>query len=452
MSAPTVAEAEPAGGERACAALSAGEVARTWWPLALSWLLMGAEQPALAAVVARLPDSKTQLAAYGGIVFPIALLVEAPIIMMLAASTALSRDARSFEKLARFNRRLALGLTILHAAIAFTPLYDWVVVPLLGPDPSTVEPGRLGLRLMTFWTFAIAERRFQQGVLIRFGRSRAVGLGTIVRLLTTASALVVGVELGLPGIAVASGALAVGVAVEMLYARWAAAPVVAGELRAQPELREALTTRRLVAFYVPLALTPFLVLAAQPVGAAAINRMPLALDSLAAWPVLNGLVFLARTAGMAYNEVAVRHAGEPGARRVLLRFALLLALGSSGVLALIAATPLADLWFRGVMGLEPELARLARGALGFGVLLPALTVAHSLYQGILVEAHRTRGVTESVALYLLVSAAVLGAGVGSQRFDGARVALCAFTIGALAQLLWLRYRAREVERSAGAPA
>ena len=47
------------------------KVTRTWWPLAASWLLMGAELPALSAVVARLPDARINLAAYGGIVFPL---------------------------------------------------------------------------------------------------------------------------------------------------------------------------------------------------------------------------------------------------------------------------------------------------------------------------------------------------------------------------------------------
>jgi hypothetical protein len=50
--------------------LSYKRILNTWWPLAASWLLMGAELPALSAFVARLPDPAINLAAYGGIVFP----------------------------------------------------------------------------------------------------------------------------------------------------------------------------------------------------------------------------------------------------------------------------------------------------------------------------------------------------------------------------------------------
>src|SRR5438552_14302416 len=67
-------------------------VFQAWWPLAASWILMGLEVPAVSAVIARLPQPTVGLAAYGGIVMPVSMFIEGPIIMLLAASTALSRD------------------------------------------------------------------------------------------------------------------------------------------------------------------------------------------------------------------------------------------------------------------------------------------------------------------------------------------------------------------------
>ncbi len=81
------------------ARLTTKEVLRAWWPLAMSWLLMALELPAISAVVARLPAPEANLAAYGGVVFPVALIIESPVIMLLAASTALSRDQESFRRL-----------------------------------------------------------------------------------------------------------------------------------------------------------------------------------------------------------------------------------------------------------------------------------------------------------------------------------------------------------------
>ena len=71
------------------APLSSHRIFHTWWPLAASWLLMGVELPVISAVIARLAYPEISLAAYGGVIYPLALIIESPIIMLLAASTAL---------------------------------------------------------------------------------------------------------------------------------------------------------------------------------------------------------------------------------------------------------------------------------------------------------------------------------------------------------------------------
>lgn len=59
-----------------------------WIPLAATWLMMSLEGPYLSALIARLAEPKFNLAAYG-IAFSLALIIEAPVIMMMSASTAL---------------------------------------------------------------------------------------------------------------------------------------------------------------------------------------------------------------------------------------------------------------------------------------------------------------------------------------------------------------------------
>ncbi|HIG11080.1 MAG TPA: hypothetical protein EYQ59_05480 [Planctomycetes bacterium] len=409
----------------------------TWWPLAASWLLMGVELPMLSAIIARLADPEQNLAAFGGIVFPVSLLIEAPIIMMLAASTALSRDRDSFERLRRFAVGSGLLLSGIHALVAFTPLFDLLVVGLIDPPSEIIEPARLGMRIMTPWTVMISDRRFHQGVLIRSGHSRAVGIATLVRFVATMSLLFVGFQSGWIGCAVACAALTGGVTVEMLFVRRVVAPVVASDLGVPLPGAAPLDLRRLLAFYIPLALTPLLNLTAQPMGSAAMSRMPQSLNSLAAWPVAFGLIFVLRSVGIAFNEVVVRHAGEPDARRVLGRFTWMLALACVALLALVAATPLADFWFGRVVGLSEELTSLAGTSLWLGLLLPAMTVYHSFYQGLLVHSHQTRGVTESVALFLVITILFLWAGEALGHWPGIWVSLVAFSAGSSVQAAWL---------------
>ena len=137
------------------------DVWKTWFPLALSWLMMGIELPLLSAVVARLANPEVNLGAYGGVVFPLSLLIEAPIIMLLTASTKLSRDLASYKKLWRFMMIAGGGLSALHLLVAITPLFDWLVGGLLGVEDDILEASRLGMIIMTPWTWAIAHRTIQ---------------------------------------------------------------------------------------------------------------------------------------------------------------------------------------------------------------------------------------------------------------------------------------------------
>jgi hypothetical protein len=424
----------------------------TWWPLAASWLLMALELPALSAVVARLPEPASNLAAYGGVVFPLALIIESPVIMLLAASTALSKDWKSFVWLRRRMMAVGAALTALHLLIAFTPLYDLVVVGLLGPPEEIVEPARIGLRLMTPWTWAIAYRRFHQGVLIRFGNSRAVGTGTVIRLSADLVVLTIGFMVGtIPGIVVATSAVSAGVISEAIFAGFRVRPYLR-ELRALPESKDILTSNSFLSFYVPLAMTSLLTLLIQPLGAAAMSRMPRALDSLAVWPVIGGLLFMLRSLGVSFNEVVVALMDAPKAYLLLRRFATWLMLATTTALLILVATPIATLWFRQVSALSIGLATLAHSATWLALPLPAQSALQSWYQGILVFSRRTRAITEAVVVFLAVTGLSLFLGIQWAQADGIYVALGAFSLGGFAQLAWLWIRSRPTAREMLTPA
>jgi hypothetical protein len=404
---------------------------------------MGLELPAVSAVVARLPDATTHLAAYGGVVFPLALLIESPVIMLLPASVALCRDVPSYRLVRRFMLLLGVTFTALHVLVAFTPLYDLLAARALGVPEPVREPARLGLQIMTPWTFSIAYRRFLQGVLIRFGQPRAVGVGTAVRLGTNALVLGAGYAAGtLPGIAVGTLAVAAGVMAEALYAAWRVRPVLLGPLRAAPPVVPPLTTARFWRFYLPLLVTPLFLFLAMPLASAAMSRMPRAIASLAVWPVINGVVFTLRSAGFALNEVVVAMLDRPRAYAALRRFTFVLAAVVSMMLLGAAATPLGAFWFSRVAALPPELAAMGTTGLWLSCLLPGISALQSLYQGSLVHAHRTRGVTESVLVFLGVTAGLLAAGMAWGGTAGLHVALAAMVLGNAAQVAWLWARAR----------
>ena len=417
----------------------------TWLPLAGSWALMALELPALSAIIARLANPEINLAAYGGVVFPLALMIESPIIMLLAASTALSKDWASYRKLNRFMMVTSAALTLLHIAVAFTPLYYFVVVKLIGAPAEIIEPARIGLKIMTPWTWSIANRRFNQGLMIRFGQGWAVTAGTFIRLGADITVLLIGYSMKtVPGIVVATSAVAAGVVSESIFAGLAAIRVKRGKLRAAPILSPPLTFRVFIKFYIPLAATSLLSLLIQPLGSAALSRMPRALESLAVWPVVIGLSFVFRSMGMGFNEVVVAMLDQPGAEKSLRRFTALL-VGFLTVLQLtLVATPLADVWFRRLSALSPQLAEYAHLGMWLAILLPALTTLQSWYQGAIVNSKSTRAIPEAVTIFLITIGILLSLGIAWGKSAGLYVGLIAFTLGMSAQTVWLWVRSRRV--------
>jgi hypothetical protein len=423
--------------------LSTKRIFHTWWPLAASWLLMGVELPAISAVVARLANPEINLAAYGGVIFPLALIIESPIVMLLAASTALSRDRDSFVKIRNFMMVAGAALTLLHIVVAFTPLYYVVVEQILAVPHEIVEPARIGLKIILPWTWSIAYRRFHQGVLIRFGHSRAVSTGTLIRLSADLIVLGTGYALhNIPGTIVASSAVAAGVISEAVYAGIVTRPVIKHELLPAPAIETPLTLRAFFTFYIPLVMTSLLTLLIQPIGAAALSRMPRAIDSLAAWSVVSGLVFMLRSFGIAYNEVVVALLDEFKAARRLWNFALYLMLITTAAWFLIMITPASKFWFQTVSALPPNLTTIAQIGIWITLPMPALAALQSWYQGAILHSRKTRGITEAVVIYLFFNILTLVLGIIWGQVIGLYIGLASFALSTFIQTVWLWVRSR----------
>jgi hypothetical protein len=420
------------------------KIYKTWWPLALSWLLMALELPALSSIISRLPDPKINLAAYGGIVFPLALIIEAPIIMLLAASTALSKDWDSYQKIRKFMHYTSAGLTALHLLIVCTPLYFFVTRELIGSPEEIILPARYGLAIMLPWTWSIAYRRFNQGVLIRFGHTKIVSQGTFVRLAADILVLALGFWLGdIPGIVVATCAVAFGVLSEAVFIGVKVRPILSNQLKTQPTAYPVLTRSLFLKYYIPLALTSFITLISQPLISTALSRMPLALDSLAIWPVLSGFLFLFRSPGIAYNEVVVSLLEEPGSYPSLREFALYLTLGTTALLLAVVSTPAASIWFIDITSLPASLYPLARNALWFSLLIPGANTLQSWFQGILLHTGNTRGIPEAVGIFLAFTIILYIGGIVSARMPGIYIGTLGFSLGMSLQTAWLKHKSRK---------
>lgn len=420
---------------------STGRIFRFWAPLASTWLMMSVEGPFLAAIIARLDDPRHNLAAYG-VAFAVAIIVEAPVIMMLSASTALVDGRVAFLRVRNFTYALNGALTAFMVLMLATPLWLYVAQRLIGLPDTVASLTQGALLLMLPWPGAIGYRRFYQGLLIRHGRPRQVAYGTAIRVVAMSAASFFLYRFShWPGAWVGAGALSFGVCVEALAIRAMVRQVVAGLLSRESspdESGEELSYRRIVHFYYPLALTSTISMAAHPVVTFFMGRAPHPLESLAVLPVVNAFVFIFRSLGLAYQEVCIALLAETEDNRpAVVRFALGLALATTICLALIALSPLARIWFTTVSGLDPELADFALLPLRVLVLMPALSVLLSLQRSFLVHARRTGPITVATLIEMGAIITVLLVATGRLQLAGAVAATIAFMCGRVGSNLFL---------------
>jgi progressive ankylosis protein len=424
--------------------LSQRRILQFWWPLASTWMMMSLEGPFIAAVIARLHEPKFNLAAYG-VAFAFAMLLESPIILIMSASTALVHDRSSLHKLRRFTYALNLAITIAMALLVFTPAFRALMEGLIGLPPEVALLTRRACALLLPWPAAIGYRRFYQGILIRSGLTRRVAYGTVVRLSSMAGAAIIGAfVLHLEGALVGAAALATGVVMEALASRLMALGAVRALLATEPgpAAREnPITYGYIWRFYYPLALTSIMTLGVNPVVTFFLGQSRMALESLAAMPVVNSLVFLFGSVGFAFQEVGIALVGPAREGYLpLRRFATTLALVASGGLALVAFSPALGLWLQGVSGLSHELSAVASVPIRILAVMPALAVTISFQRAMLVAAKRTVPITWATVIE--VAGIVLGLAVGIRGFDlvGATAAGCAFILGRSAAILFLLRR------------
>jgi len=428
--------------------LSFSTLVRFYLPLALSGLLMTLQQPVVAAALARTADPKESLAAYG-LALSIAVLLESPIQMLLATGAALAHDKPSLRLLRRFTIVTGGILVGLGAALIFTPLGPALFRHVLRAPSPVDSQALLALKVMLPWPLVVAWRRLYQGVLIGQGQTRAVSYGTAGRLAVIAAGVFLAVSLtDWPGAMMGASALMAGAMFEAMF--------VAGWLRRAgkrmdeaPAGSEPLTLSRLHRFYWPLALTSVLTVLSWPLINAGIGRAAMPEQSLAAWPVTLGLLWLFTTPLQMLQQTTIALVKDTGSLQAVRRFALGIGAVASGLVGVMSFTPLLQVFLLRALAMPEDIAGLVASAGRLLTPFPFLIAAQSFCQGRLISQARTRVVRTAMAVNLLTLMGVLVIGIRQGGAPGFLLAVVAMTMGLGAEVGWLWRQASRAPDASG---
>jgi hypothetical protein len=412
---------------------------RTLWreflPLSLSDVTMACGDPMLTTTLAHLPSAQINIAAVG-IAKSLAIFFESPIIMILHAANALAASGDSRKALWRFTLLVGGGLTFLLSLLGLPLVFNFVGVSLLGIPPAMLTIVSQVLLLMGGWPFAIAWRRYFQGLLIYHGQSHALAKASICRLFTLALVLIAGFLLHISGGIVAGFALISGVIVEAIvvtiFARRSGA-TLPPEIVTQSNLPSNLA--QVWKFYLPLANSMMVVWGGRTILISILARAQDATIAIAAWSAAWGLVLVIANSTRMVQQMVIKYRHQVSDKQLLI-FAVSVGAACSTLLLLMSITPIGYRIVQSFIGNDLTLANSIKPVLLICTIVPLFVALQNATQGFLVSENRTGHVNLSTWLgtgtLLIIASLAINKGM-----NGATAAAMAMITSMLVEIICL---------------
>jgi Na+-driven multidrug efflux pump len=388
-------------------------------PLGFSGLMMTLDLPIVNAMLNRLPNPDTSVAALR-VAFSMALVYEASHISMIDASTALSTDRSVFAMLRRFYLTMAGVLLVLASVVAFSPLYDLIVKGVMNIPAEVAESARPAVWAFLLWPIPIGWRRLYQGALIRHGHPKPVGAGGLVRMGSLLVSLAFFGWLGTSVIRIEPAAIAVlamliSVTAEAVAVHRWTSRVLAEMLESTPG-KPPPTYRDLWRFIFPLSATAMMSTLTNPVLTAGIASAAIAWASpngsvvaVASYAIAWSMAFLVfgPTLSMTQASIAWNSSPDPGTRERGPRLIVGLGLGLALLMALATFTPFAYWLFSTLLNTPEATARAAVEVSRWLIPMPIFHSTSFMLRGKLIARHEPKAVrraqfTDLLALFTII--------------------------------------------------
>ncbi|MCF8067602.1 MAG: hypothetical protein K9L30_03340 [Desulfobacterales bacterium] len=421
-----------------------------WAPLAATWFMIAFEMFIVAAIIARLPDPKYNLAAYG-VAFPMAWIFEAPILMITSAVTAFVKNLEKFKKLFNFTMYLNGIVTIIMAICMISPIFYFISTRLMDLPQDIARMAHISLIILLPWPAAIGYRRFYQGILIINNRTRLVAFGTFLRIISlVGTALLLARFTELKGVYVGMFAMTVAVLVEAALCRIMAHKNVKEIHDKNTPFNNKMETtyKSIFKFYYPLVLTSILSLGSFPLITFFLGHSRSAIDSLAVFPVISSLAFFFGSICISYLEAVIALLQKNIDDFYNLRnFAFILGISLTILLTLVTCIPvLSHFWFHHISGLSDALTAFAFFPAIFISFAPGLAMIRTFQRAILVFKGNTSPITGATVAEIVSIVIIMTLSIYVFDIIGALAATIALFFGRLSANLYLVKPYKQVKK------
>ncbi len=437
--APARAGAVPPAMARAVRAITIGDALLFFLPLIFMTGLNMISKSVINGFLARLAEPETILAAFSvAFAFYFTLTSSTEVNTLLAI--AYLRDRRALRHLQRFFWVIVGPSLALTQLVAWTPLGVWLYGGVFGGSPEVIAQAQRA----TFYcalSAPVLMLRAQAFALIMVSRHTIwITFSTLLRLASLGGSLLVLPHV-LSGASVGAAALVTCMAVEAVFAWWAAYPLY----RALPaDAGECPRFRELWRFAWPLMMSQSVEQGIVMTINIFLGRLANPDLALASFGVTQGLANVVLSPMRNLSQTAQTLARSRADVRVLLRFTAILVGVFTVLMALVCLTPLRHYVLSQVMGLKGDLLAYSEPALTTTFLVVGFWGYAALFRGLLASARRTLFVAASALARLVVVVAVCSLVLVSTGLNGTVIGIAAWaaTYAAEAGLLGWRLVSR----------
>ncbi len=381
------------------------ELIKFFLPLAVMPMIIGVSHNAINASLARLPFPEITLAVFA-VTKSVTNIIKSPIHMARQTVTSLIDDHKSFKLVRRFLLSLAFLYFLILASLGYTPLGEIVFKNIIGlKSAQEISFAYQALSIMCFIPLVESVRNILQGFAISLRKTSLITPGVVIRIIGISLLLIwVTVNKSVSGVIAGSGVWLLGITIEMVFIALALRhyygnfhDVIAN---LQNSVSREVNFKRIVKFFIPIAVMAFLARFVQPVVQSGIIRSTISTNDLAAYGVSWTLVMIFVGPLDMLHQSSLVFAGDLNKLnwKKILRFSLGAGLSVSIIITLIALTPLGDFILLNLISVSPVIAEIVKKVVITFLFFPIIRAFRETFWGILMQ----RQTTEIIALAKIV--------------------------------------------------
>ena len=403
--------------------------ARFYAPLAATSLLLTLTNPLLTSAMSRSVNPAIALAGFG-VAFSLCGVLYSPLLVgQQVAATKLLNGSR-FELIQSFWLRIGVLLSLMAAAVGFTPLGDWVFGRVIGVSGDIFDEARAAIALLAPVPVLTAVRSVHQGRLVAGHHTNPIAFATGARTAVLALVAVV-LTVSTPGGAwVGAAAFTAGLLVEtILVVRGRAGAEGTPHPVAAEGVEPGAVDDRMLRFSTPLMVNVLLWWSTPLLINSVLARSPFPAEAIAAFVVVEGVAwFLAAPVGQ-YQHVSISLVDCKRSHRAIQRWSLILATAVALLVALVSIPLVRQAVLGAVFGLDAGLLSDIGAALPFTIAYPLLYGHRQYYQGLFTRSGRSDAVGWGAALRVASVFVVAVVGLRPLGHAGATLGVLSAVVG-----------------------